>query len=297
MTPLTPADEEALVAIVREAAKAEILPRFQRLTDGQVDTKSGPQDLVTEADLAAERAITAAIRARFSDALVVGEEAVAADPALRAQIDNAPLAFIIDPVDGTWNFAHGLPLFGVILAATRHGAPIFGLLHDPIMDDWIIAGEESPARMVHADGRSTEVRVSEGGAPEDLGGFMHFNLLPADQQVALAPLHAQIARTYSLRCSCHEYRVLARGSVDFCMSGMLNPWDHAAGVFIVQRAGGVPRMLDGRTYSTAITRGHLLVAATEDSWQGLRDMIAGALEGTAEGSTDGSADGPAEGAA
>ncbi|MWD27971.1 inositol monophosphatase [Aquicoccus sp. SCR17] len=278
MTRLAAADEAALIAIVREVAAAEIMPRFQRLESGQVDEKSGPHDLVTEADLAAEKAITTAIRARFPEALIVGEEAVAADPALRHRIAEAELAFIIDPVDGTWNFAHGLPLFGVILAATRFGQPIFGLLHDPVMDDWITAGEESPARMVHADGRERAIAVSGGATAATASGFMHFNLLPQAHQQAMAPLYAGIGRIYSLRCSCHEYRVLARGAADFCFSGTLNPWDHLAGAFITRRAGGVARMLDGRDYDAAVTEGFLLVASDEPTWEALRAEIQARLD-------------------
>jgi fructose-1,6-bisphosphatase/inositol monophosphatase family enzyme len=72
--------------------------------------------------------------------------------------------------------------------------------------------------------------------------------------------------------------LLAQGAVDFVMSDVLNPWDHAAGVLACRQAGGVARMLDGRDYSTAILNGVLLSAANQDTWQRLRDHFACLLE-------------------
>ncbi len=97
------------------------MPLFRNLGDGDVRTKTGPLDLVTAADEAAERRITAGLRREFPGCMVVGEEAASADPALLNELAGADLAFVVDPVDGTSNFAAGLTLFGVMAAAFRHG--------------------------------------------------------------------------------------------------------------------------------------------------------------------------------
>lgn len=281
MTLLTDADQTRIAALVRETARAEIMPRFQHLAPDDITAKSGPQDLVTVVDLAAEKRLTEGLQALFPSALVVGEEAITADPSLRDALDEAELSFIIDPVDGTWNFANGLPLFGVILAAARRGRPFYGLLHDPVTDNWITAIRGGPARQVRADGRAEEVRVSAGGAAARTTGYMHFYMLPPAQRVALAPALPGLGRMHSLRCSCHEYRTLARGSADYCLSGALNPWDHAAGAVIVEAAGGHVAMLDGRGYDTHIRAGFLLSAANAATWQAIRDHVGPRLEGVA----------------
>ena len=108
------ADLADLAAILREAAKAEIMPRFRRLGAKGVRQKTGPLDVVTEADEAAERTIGAALARRFPAAVVVGEEATSADPSRLDLLALADLAFVVDPIDGTANFAAGLPLFGVM---------------------------------------------------------------------------------------------------------------------------------------------------------------------------------------
>ena len=277
--PMTPAQQTMLINLVRRAARTEILPRFRRLTASDISTKSGPQDLVTEADTAAEAMIARGLAAMFPGAVIVGEEASQTDPSLRERAAEAELAFIIDPVDGTWNFAHGLGVFGVILAATRFGRPVFGLIYDPLADDHVIADIDGPARHVSASGRETVLRMSAGGAPETLSGYLHMSLMPRPQQERLAPLLPQFARTWALRCSAHEYRQAAMGVVDFVLSGMLNPWDHAAGVLICQRAGGVARMLDGSDYTMATREGVLLTAPDAATWDSLAALFAPLTQG------------------
>jgi fructose-1,6-bisphosphatase/inositol monophosphatase family enzyme len=110
-----------LALLLRSASRAEILPRFRRLGADAVRSKTGPLDLVTDADEAAERMITAGLEKLFPGCVVVGEEATAADPSLLGRLADADLAFVVDPVDGTANFAAGVPLFGCMAAAIRRG--------------------------------------------------------------------------------------------------------------------------------------------------------------------------------
>jgi len=271
--PLSPARQTALVNLVRRTARAEILPRFRNLAAAEIFEKSGPEDLVTEADHAAEAMLTRGLREMFPGALVVGEEAVSRDPSIADGIARAELAFIVDPVDGTWNFARGLSTFGVIVAATRKGVPVFGLLYDPVMDDWLIADETTPARHVRPGRPARQVRVSGGGDINEMSGFIPLYLLPKEHRGAVAALYPGFRRAASLRCSCHEYRTLAQGHVDFCLAAGLQPWDHAAGVLICQQAGGYAAMLDGSPYSAARRDGILLTAPSPDAWARLRERF------------------------
>ncbi len=272
--PLSPAQQTALVNLVRRAARTEILPRFRSITRAEATAKTGPRDLVTEADRATEAMIARGLQRLFPHALIVGEEAVADRPELRDEVSEAEFAIIIDPVDGTWNFVHGLPLFGVIIAVTRFGRPVLGLLYDPVGDDWILADETVPARLVAASGVEHAATTAAGGALGDLHGYVHVSLMGQARQEAFYPRLAALGQATALRCSCHEYRLLAQGAVDFVLSDRLNPWDHAAGVLICQRAGGVARMLDGRDYDTSLGEGLLLCAGSEATWTALRDHFA-----------------------
>src|SRR5690606_38572061 len=117
----------------------EIMPRFRRLDDGTIKTKSGAFDLVTEADFGAERVITAAIKAHRPDYLVIGEEAVAANPKLLETSLEDRIVIYVDPVDGTANFAGGLPLFAVMAAVVENGETVAGVIYDPVGDDVVMA--------------------------------------------------------------------------------------------------------------------------------------------------------------
>jgi len=273
-SPLTHAQKATIHNLIRRTARAEILPRFRNLSVGDINTKSGPHDLVTEADQAAEAMIARGLQQMFPHALFVGEEAASADPKLCRKIADAELAFVLDPIDGTWNFVQGLPLFGVILAVTRFGKPVYGLLYDPVMDDFISAEEGGPAKLARANGREHQISVAKGGEPEKLSGFIPFDLLPKEKQANMARHLPTFSRVHTLRCSCHEYRTLAQGGFDFLLSGGLKPWDHAAGVLICQRAGGVARFLDGQDYNTSIETGYLRAASDETSWATLAEAFA-----------------------
>lgn len=275
---LTAAQQTSVLNLMRRAARAEVLPRFRDLTAEDIRQKSHANDLVTEADTAAEAMIGRGLARLFPGALIVGEEAVARDPGLRDKIHEADLAFIIDPVDGTWNYVHGLPLFGMILAVTRFGVPVFGALYDPLQDDVIVAEENGPAMLLRPAGQRRTLSVSQGGALSDLSGYLHLHLMPEDKRAETAATLPDFGRALMLRCSCHEYRTVAQGGMDFCLSGVLNPWDHAAGVLICQRAGGHVAMLDGRDYNTSIRDGYLLAASNADTWARLRDRFAFLLE-------------------
>ena len=272
--PLTPDIEEALVALVRRVAKAEILPRFRRLAPGTVQAKSGPDDLVTEADTSAEAAIREGVRAILPDALFLGEEAIAANPALLDGLADAPVAVIVDPVDGTWNFAKGLATFGVILAVAERGETVFGLLYDPVMDDWVRASAGRGAWFGRPDGEATRLSVSGAAAIPDAVGFVPLFLFPMEARQKLAGAIPGFRRIWSVRCSCHEYRLMAQGHADFCLSGSLNPWDHAAGALAVAEAGGAVGLLDGGDYAAKLTEGgYLVTARSAEMLDRIRDVF------------------------
>lgn len=275
---LSAAQQAHVINILRRAARAEVMPRFRNLASGDINTKSGPTDLVTAADIAAEDMITRALTRAFPDALIVGEEAVASDPSLLDKIAAAPLAFILDPVDGTSNFAQGLPLFGMILAVTRFGKTAFGAIYDPVSDDWVVSGDDTPAQLQRQMSAPRDLRVSMGKPVEKLHGYVPLAMFPKEHQAKVAALLPEFERVNSLRCSAHEYRMLAQGHADFLISGSLHPWDHAAGALICQRAGAHVEMLSGGDYDATLRDGHLLVASDKTTWNKLRKMFSFLLD-------------------
>jgi len=264
--PLSPAQKTRLVNLVRRAARAEIMPRFRRLDAGEIDTKKDENDLVTAADTAAEAMMTRGLQMAFPHALIVGEEAVSKNPDLLGGIAEAELCFIIDPVDGTWNFAKGMPLFGTIIAVCRFGQPVLGLIYDPVGDDLIVTDNTSPSVWQTQTGRQRAIRTADPKPLDQLAGYMHIRLMPPADRALMWSRVGVLAYVGTLRCSAHEYRLLATGAADFVLSGHLNCWDHAAGVLLCQQAGGKSAMLDGTAYNAAMTSGYLLSASSDAVW-------------------------------
>lgn len=267
-------DIEVLAGVLRDAAKAEIMPRFRRLDEGMIRTKSEAIDLVTEADEAAERAITARLKELEPDAIVVGEEAVAADPRLLDVLaDDADYAITIDPVDGTANFAAGLPLFAVMAAVVRRGEVVAGIIYDPMGDDWLVAEQGGGAWLVFPDGRRVRQTFAAPVPLERMVGVASPFLLPHEQRGPILRNLDKVRINASYRCAGHEYRMAVGGHLHYLMYGKLMPWDHLPGTLIAREAGAYFGRLDGSPYLPSHTSGGLIVASDQHSFETLRKEV------------------------
>jgi fructose-1,6-bisphosphatase/inositol monophosphatase family enzyme len=267
------ADLLALDELLRDAARAEIMPRFRNLGAGGAREKTGPLDLVTEADEAAERLITAGLAGRFPGAVVVGEEATSADPSRLRLLADADLAFVVDPVDGTANFAAGLPLFGVMAAAIIHGEVVATAIHDPMGGDTAFALRGEGAWTEGSNGVRTVLRVASPVPADKMTGNASWRFLPEPQRTAVCANLPRLGGSWDYRCAAHEYRMAAAGHCHFLLFNRLMPWDHAPGWLLHQEAGGYSARLDGSAYTPMVTDGGLICAPDRASWQALRDVL------------------------
>ncbi len=251
------------------------MPRFRHLGPGDVQAKSGPLDLVTVADEAAEAELTRALAVRFPGALVVGEEATARDPSLPDAIGGAALCFIVDPIDGTANFCAGLPLFGTMVAVTEGGRTVASVIHDPVGDDTAVALAGEGAWLEAADGRSERLQVCPPVPVAEMAGALSWRFLPEPRRSAVCARLSRLAGAWDYRCAAHHYRMVAAGHAHFVSFHRLLPWDHAAGVLLHQEAGGYAARLDGSPYSAAHRDGGLICAPDQASWTALREALFG----------------------
>jgi len=270
---MTRIDVDGLADALREAAKTEILPRWRHLSPEMIRSKSNASDLVTEADEASERLIRARVATLMPDATFVGEESVAADPALLGKVAGADLAVVVDPVDGTGNFAAGLPLFAVMAAVVSKGEAVAGLIYDAFADDFVMAEKGSGAFVRRADGTSVRLAVSEPVPLAEMVGTASMSFLEPRRRVGMLPNLAKVRVASAYRCAGQEYRAFASGHLHFTLFTKLMPWDHLAGSLIVAEAGGHVRKLDGSPYTPADTEGDLLLATDPDSWNLLRREV------------------------
>lgn len=255
-------DPSKVSAIIREAAVAEILPRFRNLQEGQVREKK-PGQLVTEADVEAERVLARRLT-ELLPAAVVGEEGVDADPNLLSALERPGPVWVIDPVDGTGNFAMGRKRFAVLVALVIDGRTVAGWIHDPVPDRTVVAV------------------AGEGAWGEGHGiGTERLSVLP---EVPLAEMHGSVKRKATVAAkvasvgrkgsAAHDYLDLVTGRLHFVHFTKLMPWDHAAGVLVHAEAGGFNALLDRQPYRPRPTDGALLLAPGRRSWDEIRDLVA-----------------------
>lgn len=250
-------DIDKVSSIITETAAEEILPRFNHLSAGQIREKR-PGELVTEADTEAERVMTRRLRELIPGSAVVGEEAVAADPALLRLLEGEGSVWIIDPVDGTANFAKGNPRFAVIVALVRDGVTVGGWILDPLSERLIIAELGAGAWL----GRE-RLAVLPTAPLADLTGSVK-------RSGRLASLVAKCTRKGS---AAHDYIDLVTGKLHFAHYNRLMPWDHAAGVLIHAESGGHAALTNGRPYRPRAEEGCLLLAPTAGTWTSLQAVI------------------------
>lgn len=253
-------DPRRVADAIRAVAQEEIVPRFRALSAADVRTKSAPDDLVTVADVEAERALSRILPGLLPGSLVVGEEAVAADPSVLGRVHGDEALWIVDPVDGTINFANGRPAFGTIVALATGGRVVMGWILDPLGGRLAVAEAGQGAEI---DG--VRVRVAPRAPDARLRGFASVRFRPPAERDRIEGARGAVERTDSLWCAAHEYLALLSGEPDFALYGRTMPWDHAAGVLLWTEAGGHASRDDGTPYSVRVFEGGLLLAPDADA--------------------------------
>ena len=267
------ADLATLAELLRDVGRTEIMPRFRQLGDGAVRQKTGPLDLVTEADEAAERQLTQALEHWLPSAVVIGEEATSADPSRLRLLADAELAIVVDPIDGTANYAAGLPLFGVMAAVVQRGEVVAAAIHDPVGDDTALALRGEGAWTETPDGRRTGLRVAVAAPVAAMAGNVSWRFLPEPQRSVICANLPRLGGSWDYRCAAHQYRMAAAGHCHFLFFNRLMPWDHAPGWLLHREAGGYSARLDGSAYDPTVTDGGLICAPDRASWEALRETL------------------------
>jgi fructose-1,6-bisphosphatase/inositol monophosphatase family enzyme len=262
-------DPESVAEILAEAAATEILPRFRALAQHEVQRKDSGE-LVTVADVAAEQQISRRLLDLLPGSLVVGEEAVAEEPGGLEALGGAAPVWVIDPIDGTGNFAEGVACFAVMTALVRRGETIGAWIHDPMTARTAVAMAGEGAWL---DGE--RLRAAAGGPVASLSGTLHSGMFSTPEMTDHIRSRRHLVQTLkSLRCAGHEYLRLARAETHFSLFTKMMPWDHAPGVLIHGEAGGTGRTLDGAPYAPARRPSPaLLLAPDETSWTALHETL------------------------
>lgn len=267
MRPMQSVLLDRLAEVLRTVAQREIAPRFRQLAPSDVigkPTLEDPGDLVTAADRAAEAELTRRLPELVPGSSVVGEEAVAADPGVLQRLRGAEPVWVVDPLDGTRNFAAGHGPFGTMVALVERGQ----LLASGI---YILEGDQAFLAERGLGAFVNGARLSSRAPGGDvLAGTAYVRFMPEAPGEELTRRAAGHRQVPGVICAAHEYTQVALGAKDYVHYYRLLPWDHAPGALLVREAGGVVRHPDGRDYDLFDERESTLLAPDETSWQRAR---------------------------
>jgi fructose-1,6-bisphosphatase/inositol monophosphatase family enzyme len=227
-------DTDAVLQLLKDVAEEVINPRFRALAKAEISEKN-PGDLVTVADREAEVWITEVLQGAYPDALVLGEEATAGDPALLDRFRSADHAFTVDPVDGTKNFVHGKVDHAVMVAELRGGQTVRSWIWQP---------------------QHEKAYVAELGAGAWRNGQRLVRPPIGDQLRGVTSRRGWIGRALgTLRaldltwvCCGVDYPKVVEGSADYALYRRAKPWDHAPGSLLLTEAGGFVGTFAGTPY-------------------------------------------------
>ena len=266
-------DPERIAQILQDVAETVVLPRFKRLAAHEISEKK-PGDIVTIADEEAEEALEQALKGELPEAFIVGEEAASRAPQSMDVLMGDDPVWVIDPIDGTQNFADGKTCFAMIVALVRGSETLGGWIHLPIENAtiWACRGEGA-----YEAGNRLRPET-----PPDFGQFcgsLTRRSRERFQRLRERPgnegkIPEKIVR---YRCVGAEYADLARGKLQFSRyGGRLKPWDHAAGVLIHAECGGFNAIVETdepyRPLPT-INRKILMMTPDQDAWVQIRDLL------------------------
>lgn len=231
----------AVAALMRETAEKTLLKHYRRLDTAAIAAKAA-DDVVTIADTESEAMLAAGLARILPEAAIVGEEAAHADPAIFERLSDS-LCWIIDPLDGTNNYAMGKPPFGILLALAERGEAVAGWIYDPLSGR-LCTAHRGQGAWVNGE------RLTARGSGQDKP-IAAISLVFVDQDKRAA-LMEHIAPHYTLvdipRCAAEQYPRIGLGQNDVSLFEKTLAWDHAAGVLFLNEAGGKAARPDGSPY-------------------------------------------------
>ena len=261
----------AVEALLREVTDKAIMPRYRNLAAGDIENKAKDgqsADPVTVADRHSEELLSEGLARIIPGLAIVGEEAAHADPQVLERLKGD--CWIIDPIDGTRNFAAGKPPFGILLAMASGGEAHTGWIFDCLTGRLCTAHKGKGA---FVDGEKISARGSGEAKP-----VAAISLLFMDEAKREA-MKAHIEPHYRLvdipYCAAEQYPRLGLGINDVSIFERTLAWDHAAGVLWLNEAGGRAMRPDGSAYRVdEWDRRGLIGAASPELWEALAGRLA-----------------------
>jgi myo-inositol-1(or 4)-monophosphatase len=253
-------------AVCEEAVHAAGDLLLERQGRVQVREK-GPADLVTEADFAAQETVRRIVLSAFPDHCLLGEEGP------RGTDPRAEYRWIVDPLDGTTNYVHGIPLYAVSLALERNGELLVGAIYDPVSKECFTAAAGHGAFLNGRPIRTSRIKELKGAVgAAGLPAIVHRDSPDLLVFLELLPECQALRR---LGSAALNMAYLAAGRIDLFWSFSTKIWDIAAGALLIHEAGGVTSSPEGGEF--LLEKAHFLTAANADLHRQLVAVVRRAL--------------------
>ncbi|WP_227352657.1 inositol monophosphatase family protein [Haladaptatus salinisoli] len=248
-TDVDPAERASVAERAAKAGSDVGLKWFRERLD--VDTKTGPTDYVTKADRGSQERIVEVIRDDYPDDVIVAEEGTA-----RKTLPAEGTAWLVDPIDGTFEFVRGLPLWAVSVACVRDGEPVAAVNALPALDELYVAANAAATTYSFVDGNAatvdgTPASVSERDDAETFAaGIIDWHDFDADEPSTglVRGFAERFGEVRRLGSSQTTLTYVASGALDVAVSTNPNPWNNVAGAHLIARAGGTVTDAEGRPW-------------------------------------------------
>ncbi len=266
-------DHDRIDRIIRDVAADKIVPRFQSLDKSEIRTKSGPTDLVTIADEEAEIELTRILTNELPGSVVLGEEAVSSGKVQRdILLQNDSPVWIVDPVDGTGNFAAGNPIFGTMVALVDKGERIASWIYQ-IPKDRMIAGQKGGGVTIDGAMFNPPIKPLDDVDFKTLHAFISRKFMPPKIRPYVDDRISLVGDATTYVCCAWEYVELLLGDAAFSVYKRIEPWDHMAGVLLLEECGFYARKWDGSPYLGSDLSGGVVNAPSKAIWERAYEMF------------------------
>ena len=266
----TSIDIDSVGQLLRTIAATEIMPHWRTLRPQDIDTKSGPGDLVTIADRKAEAALGRTLTELLPGSVVAGEETFAADPDCLAHLDGAAPVWIIDPIDGTGAFTRGEETFGSMVALAQGQDLLAAWILQPVTGDLYQGARGAGVRRISASGIVTRLEPRPPLDPLSMTGIVSATVFLDGTRIIRDRLGGHFREIRPMSCPAMDYPTLLRDEVHFTAYAKCLPWDHLPGLMLLAEAGFSYAKLDGSPYRVGDMEGGVLCAPARDGWTAIR---------------------------
>jgi histidinol-phosphatase len=260
---MTAIDFAAFVDQLAAAAGDAILPFFRTTLSVENKSRGDSFDPVTAADRAAEAAMRALIRRNFPEHGIIGEE-------FGDERTDAEYVWVLDPIDGTKSFISGMPAWGTLIALTREGEPVYGMMHQPFTRERF-AGDGGAARYRGPTGERA-LRVRRCALLSDAILMTTSPLLMSAAERTAFERVEKAVRLSRYGGDCYAYCMLAAGHVDLVIECGLKPYDVIPLIPIIAGAGGIVTTWDG---APAKNGGRIIAAGDKRTHEAAIKMLLG----------------------